>query len=110
MNKQNYKSPMAARLLYYFVFAVIFLFVLLFVIRGLSQASSASDSEGMRIAEKSIQRSVINCYASEGNYPPNFEYLKDHYGINVDENKYIVHYEIFASNIMPEITVLKIER
>ena len=110
MNKNSYKSSLSVRLLYYLVFAAIFLFVLYFVLSGLGQASSASDSEGLRIAERSIQRSVINCYASEGNYPPNFEYLKNHYGISVDESKYIVHYDIFGSNIMPDITVLLIER
>jgi uncharacterized membrane protein YfbV (UPF0208 family) len=108
MNKNNYKSSFAGRFLPYLVFIIVFSLVLVFVITGLNQASESSASEGLRIAENSIHRAVINCYASEGIYPPSFEYLKEHYGISVDENKYVVHYTIFASNIMPDITVLQI--
>ena len=94
----------------YLIFAALFVFVLFYVIEGLTQAGAVSDAEGLRIAENSITRSVINCYASEGKYPPSFDYLKEHYGISIDENKYIVHYEIFAENFMPSITVLRVER
>ena len=34
------------------------------------------------------------------------DYLREHYGIRIDENRYIVFYEVFAENLMPEITVL----
>ena len=105
----NSPSPLK-KILPYILFTAFFFAVLHFVLAGVSQAGSASDAEGLRIAEESISRAVINCYASEGMYPPNFEYLKKHYGVSVDENKYIVHYEIFAANIMPNITVLKVER
>ena len=110
MNKKRYRTSLRSRIMPYLIFAVLFSFVLYFVITGLDEASAGSDAEGLRIAERSITRSVINCYASEGKYPPSFEYLKEHYGISIDENKYIVHYEIFAENFMPDITVLKYER
>ena len=110
MDKHNYKTSWRSRLVPYVIFAVIFAFILFYVITGLGQASAVSDSEGLRIAENSIKRSVINCYASEGKYPSSFEYLKEHYGISIDENRYIVHYEIFAENFMPDITVLRMER
>jgi len=89
------------------IFVVIFSFVLFYVITGLNQAGAVSDSEGLRIAENSVKRAVINCYATEGKYPPNFQYLKDHYGISIDENKYVVHYTIFAENFMPDITIIE---
>ena len=109
MDKSNYKSSFVGRFLPYLVFIIVFAAVLFFVVKGLNEASSASDAEGLRIAENSIQRAVINCYASEGIYPPSFDYLKENYGISVDESKYIVHYNIFATNIMPDITVIKFE-
>ena len=108
MDKSNYRRR--TNLLAYILMIAVFAAVLAFVLNGLAGASSASDSEGRRIAENSIRRSVINCYASEGMYPPSYEYLKEHYGLSVDEGKYIVHYDIFASNIMPDITVLSVER
>jgi hypothetical protein len=47
----------------------------------------------------------VECYALEGRYPENVEYLIEHYNISVDESKYYVYYNVFASNIMPDITV-----
>jgi len=110
MNKNEYKSSGAGELLPYFAFVIVFFLVLGFVLTGLKEARDASDAEGFRIVESSIQRAIINCYASEGKYPPDFDYLKDYYGISIDEEKYFVDYIIFADNIMPEITVLRMER
>ena len=94
----------------YIIFALLFSFVLYFVLTGLSEAGGVSEAESQRIAENSITRAVINCYASEGKYPPSYEYIKKHYGISVDESKYIIHYMVFAENIMPDIAVIRIER
>lgn len=47
------------------------------------------------------------CYAAEGIYPPNLDYLREHYGIQIDETRYMVVYDVFASNLMPDITVLE---
>ena len=63
--------------------------------------------ERLEIAKQSVVRAAVNCYAIEGIYPPNLAYLKEHYGLAVDEREYIVHYEAFASNIMPIIEVFE---
>ena len=90
------------------IFAIIlFLAVIVFFIGGLSQASKSQSDEALRVARVSIVRAALSCYAIEGAYPDNFQYLKENYAISVDESKYFVDYNIFASNIMPDITVLK---
>jgi hypothetical protein len=109
MDKSNYKSSFIGNFSPYLVFIIIFSLVLFFVLTGLEETRTASDSEGLRIAENSIRRAVINSFASTGQYPPSFEYLKENYAIKIDENKFIVHYNIFASNIMPDIIVLRAE-
>lgn len=63
--------------------------------------------EGRLRLEESIRRAAVTCYAVEGIYPPNLAYLQDHYGIQVDEERYDVFYEVFGSNLVPEITVLE---
>ena len=108
MDKKLYRGSITKKLIPFSLFVLIFAFVLYFVLTGLNEAYTASDAEGLRIAEESIRRAVINCYASEGMYPQTYEYLKEHYGIAVDESKYVVHYQIFASNIMPDIAVFRI--
>ena len=75
------------------------------VIAGTGNVSQKSSDEELKMAQDSIRRAVVSCYAIEGRYPDTYEYLAENYGLTVDEKKYTVHYEIFASNIMPEITV-----
>lgn len=53
-----------------------------------------------------IRRASVQCYAIEGRYPPSVEYLEDHYGIVIDRDRYYVFYDGWASNVMPDITVL----
>ena len=57
--------------------------------------------------EENIRRTAVACYGAEGFYPPDTTYLSEHYGIAYDSEQFIIHYELFASNIMPDITVLK---
>ena len=51
------------------------------------------------------RRASVQCYAIEGRYPPSLEYLAQHYGIQIDKERYDVFYSGFASNFMPDITV-----
>ena len=85
---------------------MLFIIVAAAVIAGVGNVSQKSSDEELKMAQDSIRRAVVSCYAIEGRYPDTYEYLKENYGLTVDEDKYIVHYEIFASNIMPEITVV----
>lgn len=64
-----------------------------------------SEKQNFEILTDAIKRSVVQCYAIEGFYPPNIAYLEDNYGLTVNHNKYVVSYRIFASNIMPEIEI-----
>ena len=56
-----------------------------------------------------ITRACVQCYAIEGRYPPSVAYLEERYGIQIDEERYNVFYSGFASNLMPDITVIPVE-
>lgn len=73
---------------------------------GLSNLDRDRSEEGRQQLEEALRRAAVACYAAEGIYPPNLAYLEEHYGIQVDEDRYTVFYEVFASNLMPDITVL----
>ena len=75
------------------------------ILQGVGRASTVSDREELQLAQKAIRQAAVSCYAMEGAYPATFEDLKSCSGVAVNEEKYAVFYEIFASNIMPEITV-----
>ena len=83
--------------------------VLLCFLTALSNLEQGRDDEGKRQLEDAIRRSAVACYAAEGIYPPDLAYLEEHYGIQIDESRYTVYYDIFGSNLMPDITVLENE-
>jgi len=76
------------------------------VIYGLQQTSESSSAEGLRILEDSLRRAVVMNYAIEGRYPESIEYIERNFGIYIDRTRYAVHYTVFASNMLPEITVV----
>lgn len=74
---------------------------------GMEDLSSGYAREGRQQLENALRRSAVACYAAEGIYPPTLEYLTEHYGVQIDTDRYRVYYEIFAENLMPSITVLE---
>lgn len=63
--------------------------------------------ENVSRLEEAAHRCAVACYASEGFYPSTAEYLEQHYGLTYDKSQYMLQYEFYASNLMPEITALK---
>ena len=86
---------------------LLFAVIMLLMLYGFQDAAQSSQAEGLRMAEDNLRRAVVSCYALEGRYPPDVKYLQEQYGLQLNEEKYIVHYELFAENIMPDITVLE---
>jgi len=80
--------------------------IMVMVVYGLQQTSESSSAEGLRILEDSLRRAVVMNYAIEGRYPESIEYIERNFGIHIDRTRYAVHYRVFASNILPEITVV----
>ena len=85
------------------------LLVLMMFMTALSNLETGRRSEGREQLEDAVRRAAVACYAAEGIYPPDLEYLEEHYGIQVDRDRYTVMYDVFASNLMPDVTVLENE-
>lgn len=85
-----------------------FVGILLFFYIGLNSITKTTSEEQFKATKQAVTRSAVHCYAIEGAYPSNIDYLKERYGLTIDESKYMVDYNCFASNLMPDITVLKI--
>lgn len=86
---------------------LLFAAVAVWMVRGVQQAAQVSDQEGLRMAQEAVERAVVSCYSLEGVYPATYEDLKAKSGLAIDEEKYIVFYDIFASNIRPSVTVVE---
>ena len=84
---------------------LIFLLIFLLFYKGVGSVSQAASEQQMENLQQAIRRSTVHCYAVEGSYPESLDYLKEHYGITYNPEKYIVDYEIIGSNLMPDVKV-----
>lgn len=91
----------------YIVSIVVFIIVIGLFYYGVQSVSSRTDAEQLASLESALQQSITHCYAVEGSYPESLTYLKEHYGISYDEDKYFVDYRPSAANIMPDVTIIE---
>nr|WP_312576769.1 hypothetical protein [Sedimentibacter sp.] len=89
------------------IFVSIFLLLIIFLYFAVNNAERGANEEKYDILKDALGRSIVQCYAIEGFYPPNVEYLEKNYGLIVNHDKYIISYNVFASNIMPEFDVFR---
>lgn len=74
---------------------------------GFSHISQANDTQNLQTMRAAIQKSIVSCYAIEGIYPPDVQYLEDHYGVVINHSRYVVRYDFAGANIMPSVEVLE---
>lgn len=94
----------------YLLSAAAFAIVIGLFASGVLFFSRKAETEGSDTLKNAIARASVQCYSIEGRYPPSVEYLVDNYGIQIDAGRYSVFYNGFASNVMPDITVVKLEK
>lgn len=88
------------------VFIMIIVIVLL--ISGLSTYGEKYTTVETDRIQSVVEQYAVQCYATEGAYPPSLEYLETHYGLILNLEKYIYEYEAVAENIKPSIRVFSI--
>lgn len=84
-------------------------FILIFVLflQGINAVNETTLSKQKESLETALSRSISQCYAVEGVYPPSLEYIVNHYGLLYDEDIFLIDYEYYGSNLLPEVTVLR---
>ena len=75
---------------------------LLFSLAAAGENNRAREPERIR---EIIDKALIQCYALEGGYPSDIEYLVN-YGVIIDTDKYFFDYDMFAINVKPVVTVI----
>ena len=107
MNRFEQKSISLGRRLIYLLPILAFLVLFVLFVRGIGSVSESTLSKQQESLETALERSISQCYAVEGSYPPSLEYLKQHYGLLYDEDSFFIDYEYYGSNLLPEVTVLR---
>ena len=89
--------------------ACVFLVVIFVFFQGISSISSGTRKRQRESLENAVMRSVTHCYAVEGTYPSDLDYLKQNYGLTYNEDLFFVDYRTIGSNILPDITIIERE-
>ena len=93
------KKDVAAILIFV---ALIVAFVLL-----INNITGKGDGRELDIVRDAVKNAALTCYAVEGMYPDDLTYLREHYNLSYNEERYIVYYRPLASNLMPSIKVVE---
>lgn len=87
---------------------VLFLFCIIAMIWiGVQQAEEYSQNEDLQRINDTIVGLSLKCYSIEGQYPQDIQYLKENYGLLVNEDDYHILYHYEGDNIKPTIHVYK---
>lgn len=84
---------------------ITFICIILILVLGIKKFNDLGNEQELILTESALRKSIIQCYAIEGFYPANLNYLEDNYNLTIDKDKYNIYYECFSSNIMPEFDV-----
>ena len=76
------------------------------LVSGMGNKSNQAQTE---FVTKAVHNAALTCYAVEGAYPTDLEYLRAHYGLAYDQSRYLVRYDSFSTNLMPDISVTEVE-
>lgn len=86
------------------VMVIVFLIIFIMMSDMLGKRTTADQEASL---EHALDHAITNCYALEGMYPPDLDYMKDHYGLIYDESLFYVDYRPIASNIRPDYFIIR---
>ena len=91
--------------------AIVLLMVLLLggVYMIISRLSSTQSSAQTQFVQDAVRNAALTCYAVEGAYPEDVEYLRQNYGLAYDQDRYMVSYDASMGNMVPVIYVTEVE-
>ncbi len=84
-----------------------FTVLLVFFLQGVKTSGETALARQEESLRNALQRSITQCYALEGAYPPSVEYLSEHYGLTYDSEAFLVDYVYYGSNLLPDSFVLR---
>ena len=88
---------------------VFLIFLLLFCVflYGIAALNGSTREKQLESLKTAVNRSIVQCYAVEGTYPPSLDYLEQHYGLTYDKDDFYIDYISVGSNLMPDVVVLE---
>ena len=79
--------------------------VIALFITAVNGAAEKADASATATLERAVRRAAVQCYAIEGFYPVDLDYLVENYGVIIDETRFSVYYQADTPNYIPVIIV-----
>ena len=87
--------------------AALFILLMIAFVLIVNSITANGNSQELNMVREAVKNAALTCYAVEGLYPAELDYLQEHYQLSYNEERYLVYYEAFASNLMPSIQVVE---
>lgn len=84
--------------------------ILIGTVYAFNSTSSYSSKEDLQRISETISQLSLKCYSIEGKYPKDINYLKEHYGLLLNDEEYQVIYYYEGENLEPQVEVFKKEK
>lgn len=107
MNRFERKKQKLFKKCIFLLPAAAFLLLLVLFWQGITSIDETTLQKQQESLETAVTRSIIQCYATEGAYPPSLEYLTEHYGLTYNQELFFIDYRPVGSNIMPDVTIIR---
>ncbi len=88
------------------LFALALLLLAVLTATAFGHSGRDISEEGAAAIRETVRRSALQCYVVEGVYPPDLQYLRENYGLQVNTEDYLVVYDCFSSNLPPTVRVV----
>lgn len=81
--------------------------VLLFFATFADSFSRSNLDYEKQLLQSALERNITQCYALEGAYPSNLDYLEEQYGLTYNKDHFFIDYQYIGSNLRPDVTIIE---
>ena len=87
--------------------ALLLVVALCILIAASTSLASTNRERETEILSNALERSITQCYALEGAYPPDLDYLKENYRLTYNSDRYFIDYRYIGSNLRPNTIIIE---
>ena len=95
-----------SKVLNIFMFVMMFALIMIMFNIGITRLTEVNKEQQLESVRNAVVRAVVLYYSIEGRFPPSIEYLTANHNLMIDIDEFIIHYSMFADNVMPHIVVM----
>ena len=96
-----------SRLFYALLIGALIIYAFAAAVDGVS---SQTDDKQVEFLQNAVRRCAVQCYAIEGCFPDDIQYLEENYTLIIDRSRYNAYYEYMGGNLIPQIWIVPVKQ